>query len=79
MTLCLDRFWTHLADRRFADDNEAEMELLSTVNGNMTAQAAGSEFHEQSDRGLGNFILAFLNIALSAMRDTCNRICITHA
>ena len=65
-----------MADRRFADDDEAEMELLNTVNGSMATKACGSEYHEQSDRDrdTDDFKLVFLNIALSAMRGTCNRI-----
>ena len=59
-----DGIW---AGRRFADDDEGEMELLSTVNGSMATQACGSECHEQSDRDTDDFKLVFLNIALSAM------------
>ena len=56
-----------MADRRFADDDEAEMELLNTVNGSMASKACGSECHdhEQSDRDPDDFKLVFLNIALS--------------
>ena len=50
------------------------MELLNTVNDSMATQACGSECHEQSDRDPDDFKLAFLNIALSAMRDTCNHV-----
>ena len=74
--MCLDLVWTAFG---FADDDEAEMELINTANGSMAAHACGSECHEQSDRGpaAGDFRLVFLNIALSAMRNTCNRITLT--
>ena len=67
-------FGQHAAGRRFADDDEAEGELLGTVNGSMAAQACGSECHEQSNRDPDILKLVFLNIALSAMRGTLNRI-----
>ena len=50
------------------------MELLNTANGGVATQACGSECHEQSDGGPGDFELAFLNGELSAMRDAYNRI-----
>ena len=58
-----------MADRRFADDDEAEMELLNTANDSMATQVCGSEFHEQSDRDTDDFKLVFLNIELLATRD----------
>ena len=65
-----------MAGHRFADGDEAEIGLPNTANGSMrmATQACGSEFHEQSDRGPGDLKLVFLNIALSAMGGTCNRI-----